>query len=72
MLPSILCRLVSKNPYAAQSDIKLSGDTKANLITEASADSGYIGREELPAKAAADTVWMQTQVKAYNEILIST
>ncbi|KAK1549412.1 hypothetical protein Q3G72_001649 [Acer saccharum] len=51
-------RLVSKNPYAAQSGTKMPENTKANLIAEASADSGYcqtpIHGEELPPNAATD------------------
>ncbi|KAL5783566.1 hypothetical protein ACOSP7_008595 [Xanthoceras sorbifolium] len=52
-------RLVSKNPYADQSRTKMSENTKANLIAEASADSGYcqnppIPGEGLPPKASAD------------------
>ncbi|TXG61760.1 hypothetical protein EZV62_013123 [Acer yangbiense] len=51
-------KLVSKNPYAAQSGTKMPENTKANLIAEASADSGYcqtpIHGEELPPNAATD------------------
>ncbi|KAK2645156.1 hypothetical protein Ddye_020351 [Dipteronia dyeriana] len=51
-------RLVSKNPYAPHSGIKMPENTKASLIAEASADSGYcqtpIHGEELPSKTATD------------------
>ncbi|KAK3213298.1 hypothetical protein Dsin_018004 [Dipteronia sinensis] len=51
-------RLVSKNPYAAQSGTKMPENTKPSLIAEASADSGYcqtpIHGDELPPKAATD------------------